>query len=60
MLWLGGMFFLGVVGAPVLRSVQPDSPRAELLRRLGERFRSVGWVAIAILLVTPTSAGAGL
>jgi putative copper export protein len=23
MLWLGGMFFLGAVGAPVLRTIEP-------------------------------------
>ncbi|HEX6927210.1 MAG TPA: DUF4149 domain-containing protein [Longimicrobiaceae bacterium] len=52
LLWLGGMFFLAVVGAPVLRTVDPPQLRSELFRRLGERFRSVGWAAIAVLLVT--------
>lgn len=50
--WLGGMFFLAVVGAPVLRSVQPPELRAELFRRLGTGFRTAGWVAIAVLIVT--------
>jgi uncharacterized membrane protein len=35
LLWLGGMFFLAVVGAPVLRSVEPPELRAQLFRRLG-------------------------
>lgn len=52
MLWLGGTFFLAVVGAPVLRRVDPPTLRAELFRRLGARFRAVGWIAIAVLLVT--------
>jgi copper resistance protein D len=52
MFWLGGMFFLAAVGAPVLRSVQPPELRTELFRRLGEQFRLVGWIAIAILIVT--------
>lgn len=52
LLWLGGMFFLGVVGAPVLRAVQPDALRADLFRRLGERFRAVGWAALAVLVAT--------
>jgi uncharacterized membrane protein len=52
LLWLGGMFFLAVVGAPVLRKVEPPALRAELFRRLGEQFRRVGWAAIAVLLVT--------
>lgn len=52
LLWLGGMFFLAAVGAPVLRSVEPAELRAQLFRRLGEGFRTVGWVAIAVLLAT--------
>jgi uncharacterized membrane protein len=54
LLWLGGMFFLAVVGAPVLRSVEPPELRAALFRRLGEKFRTVGWIAIAVLLITGT------
>ena len=50
--WLGGMFFLAAVGAPVLRKLDPPSLRAELFRTLGEGFRRLGWVAIAVLLVT--------
>lgn len=52
MLWLGGTFFLAIVGAPVLRSVEPAALRSELFRRLGARFRAVGWVAIAVLIAT--------
>ena len=52
MLWLGGMFFLAAVGAPVLRAVEPAALRARLFRALGERARTVGWIAIAVLLVT--------
>ena len=52
LVWLGGMFFLGLVGAPVLRTVEPAALRAEVFRRLGLRFRAVGWTCIAILLVT--------
>lgn len=54
MLWLGGMFFLAVVGAPVLREVESPALRQRLFQVLGERFRAVGWIAIAILLVTGT------
>jgi copper resistance protein D len=52
LLWLGGMFFLAAVGAPVLRTVEPAELRAQLFRRLGEQFRLVGWIAIGVLLVT--------
>lgn len=51
LLWLGGMFFLAAVGAPVLRELEP-AVRAALFRRLGERFRAVGWICIAVLVVT--------
>jgi uncharacterized membrane protein len=52
LLWLGGMFFLGVVGAPVLRKVEPPALRAQLFNQLGTAFRTVGWWSIAVLLVT--------
>ena len=54
MYWLGGMFFLALAGAPVLRKVDPPDLRARLFQRLGERFRTTGWVAIGVLLVTGT------
>ena len=52
LLWLGGMFFLGLVGAPVLRAVEPPALRPRLFHQLGLRFRTVGWSAIAVLVVT--------
>lgn len=51
-LWIGGLFFLAVVGAPVLRSVDPPALRATLFRELGRRFRLVGWIALLVLLLT--------
>lgn len=54
MFWLGGMFFLGVVGAPVLRAVEPPALRQRLFQQLGLRARSLGWWAIGILIVTGT------
>lgn len=50
--WLGGMFFLALVGAPVLRSVEPPALRRALFQQLGSRYRSWGWGAIVTLLVT--------
>jgi len=52
LVWLGGIFFLALVAAPVLRRVDPPHLRARLFRELGERFRWVGWGAIGVLLVT--------
>ena len=50
--WLGGMFFLAVIGAPLLRSVEPPELRQRLFREMGLRFRTAGWIAIAILIIT--------
>ena len=52
MFWLGGMFFLGVVGAPVLRRVQPPELRQHLFNAVGTRFRALSWWAIVVLLAT--------
>lgn len=52
LIWLGGMFFLALVGAPVLRAVEPPALRQALFDQLGRRFRSVGWMALGVLLVT--------
>jgi copper resistance protein D len=52
LLWLGGMFFFALVGAPVLRKVESPALRSQLYRELGSRFRAVGWMAIGVLVVT--------
>ena len=51
MFWLGGMFFLAIVGAPALRGLDPDL-RRRLFKDIGERFRSASWVVIGILVLT--------
>ncbi len=50
--WLGGMLFLALVGAPVLRQVETAELRARLFNELGRRFRTAGWIAIAVLVAT--------
>ena len=50
--WLGGLFFLGLVGAPVVRKAEPPTLRQHLFHALGLRFRVVGWSALAVLVVT--------
>jgi len=52
LVWLGGMFFLALVGAPVLRAVENPELRQKLFDQLGMRFRSVGWIALGVLFVT--------
>lgn len=54
LLWLGGMLSLAVVGAPVLRRVEPPELRARLFNQLGRAHSHVGWAAIAVLLGTGT------
>lgn len=54
-LWIGGLFFIVLVVVPWLRrggegAVDPGA----FLRDTGERFRSVGWICFALLLVTGT------
>ena len=50
--WLGGMWFIALVGAPVLRRLESAQLRAEIFRLLGEHFRRLGWVAIGLLVAT--------
>lgn len=54
-LWLGGMFFLALIGAPVLRTVEPPALRVRLFQLLGLRFRNWAWWLIAVLVVTGTA-----
>jgi uncharacterized membrane protein len=54
LVWLGGMFFLALVGAPVLRRVEPPELRQRLFRELGLAFRRVGWITLGVLLLTGT------
>ena len=54
LLWLGGMFFLAVVGAPVLRKIEPAALRQQLFSEIGIAFRRVGWIALSILVASGT------
>jgi putative copper resistance protein D len=54
-IWLGGAFFFALVGAPVLRRVNPPELRRALFDALGRRFRVVGWSAVAVLLASGTA-----
>lgn len=50
-IWLGGMIAFALL-APVLRRVGDDLERQRLFHALGRRFRTVGWLCIAVLVVT--------
>ncbi|MFQ5961711.1 MAG: DUF4149 domain-containing protein [Candidatus Methylomirabilales bacterium] len=49
--WIGGMLFLGLVLAPVLRH-RPPAERAALVSAVGRRFLRIAWAALGILLLT--------
>lgn len=50
--WIGGMFFLGVVLVPVLRERRFEPVRTAMLYRTGLRFRWLGWIVLALLVLT--------
>ncbi len=52
MAWLGGMLFLVTVLVPLLRTPRMKPKAAELFHVIGIRFRLVGWIALATLLIT--------
>ncbi len=56
--WIGGMLFLALVAVPATRKL-PPAERGALFTSLGRRFRTVGWVCIALLLISgPINLGA--
>ena len=50
--WLGGMLFIALVLVPVSRRLPDADLRLRLIRDLGTRFRTVGWIAIGVLVLT--------
>lgn len=50
-IWVGGMFFLALVVVPVARRL-PEADRAALVGAVGYRFRTIGWICLALLVVT--------
>lgn len=51
LVWVGGMFFVALVVVPVTRPLAPTQ-RGALLDAVGRRFRLIGWICIALLIVT--------
>ena len=54
MAWVGGMIFLVAVVVPLLRRPEMREHATELLRTTGNRFRTLGWIALTTLVVTGT------
>jgi uncharacterized membrane protein len=49
--WIGGMLFIALVLVPVTRRLEPGL-RTRLVHETGVRFRTVGWIAIAVLVTS--------
>lgn len=50
--WIGGMLFIALVLVPVARRLENHALRARLIHDTGVRFRTVGWIALGVLLAT--------
>jgi copper resistance protein D len=50
--WIGGMLFIALVLVPVTRRLEDAALRTRLVHAIGLRFRTVGWIALAALIVT--------
>lgn len=50
--WIGGMLFIALILVPVTHRLEDQTLRARLVRETGRRFRTVGWIALGVLVVT--------
>ena len=50
--WIGGMLFIALVLVPVTRGLEDVALRRRLVQATGRRFRTVGWIALALLVAT--------
>src|SRR5262245_40117933 len=46
------MLFLALVLVPVTRRIEDRALRAQLFHEVGLRFRTVGWIALGVLVAT--------
>ena len=52
MTWIGGMLFIALVLVPVTRRIDDTALRTRLVHAIGLRFRTVGWIALGVLVGT--------
>ncbi|HSQ61882.1 MAG TPA: DUF4149 domain-containing protein [Polyangiaceae bacterium] len=50
--WIGSMIFFAVVVVPTLRRPDLRTSAPALIRAMGTRFRTLGWVSLVVLIVT--------
>jgi putative copper resistance protein D len=54
MTWVGGMIFFSAVVVPTLRRPETRAAATALVHTFALRFRLIGWIALATLIVTGT------
>ena len=52
LVWVGGMLFVALVFIPVTRRLEDADLRRRLITEIGMRFRTVGWVAVGLLILS--------
>lgn len=50
--WVGGMLFIALVLVPITRRLEDVALRARLVQATGRRFRTVGWIALGLIVAT--------
>lgn len=51
-IWIGGMIFIAMIVVPVTRKPLFENIKTPLIQTMGERFRTVGWICLALFLIT--------
>jgi uncharacterized membrane protein len=52
MVWIGGSVSIALVITPVLRQKAAHDQRIALIAAMGKRFRTIGWIALVVLVLT--------
>jgi copper resistance protein D len=50
--WVGGMLFIALVLVPITRRLDDVALRTRLVQDTGRRFRTVGWIALGLIVAT--------
>jgi uncharacterized membrane protein len=50
--WVGGMLFIALVLVPITRRLEDAALRTRLIQDTGRRFRTVGWIALGVIVAT--------
>jgi putative copper resistance protein D len=51
LIWVGGVVFIGLALLPATRGLEPEK-RLQMVSGAARRFRNIGWLALAVLIVT--------